>query len=303
MLDLDLIRIDGGTQSRAQLNDEKVAEYAEHYRNEVDMPPVIVFFDGKDWWLADGFHRYWGAKAAGRKTILEKITPGTRRDAKAYSLGANHDHGIPRTNADKRNAVTEALKDEEWGGWTDVAIAKLCRVSANFVGDMRRIINPIDDGPVKRTVERGGKTYTMSTGNIGGKVVGQQSAAQTGPADVQPTPTPGPAAPPAAPTVPAVPAADPKTARIAELEDQVATLTAELIAAREEARHLEEILGGDDKMAAALSEAKKSRDLARGYKARIDSMTTQIAELKRSAASWKSRAEKAEKAEKAEAAA
>lgn len=81
MLDLDLIRIDGGTQSRVELNQETVAEYCEAYKAGANMPPVIVFYDGTDRWLADGFHRYFGAKAAGLTQIYENITPGTLRDA------------------------------------------------------------------------------------------------------------------------------------------------------------------------------------------------------------------------------
>lgn len=100
----------------------------------------------------------------------------------------------------------------------------------------------------------------------------------------RPTKTPAPAA--ASPA----PAAAPDAARTAQLEDQVATLLDQLVEAREDIASMAKILDANDKVAEALSEAKKARDLARGYKARIDSMTTQIAELKRSAASWEKKA-------------
>lgn len=165
MIDLHLIRTDGLTQSRAKLNEDVVAEYAELYRAGVQFPPVIVFYDGKDRWLADGFHRYFGAKAAGLTSIHENITPGTRREAVLHSLGANGTHGLPRTNADKRNAVTTMIEDEEWTGWSNVAIAKACAVSEGFVRSLR--INEVTS-PAERTyTTKHGTTATMQTANIG----------------------------------------------------------------------------------------------------------------------------------------
>lgn len=137
MLDLKLIRTDGGTQSRVKLDEGMVAEYAEAYKAGASFPAVTVFFDGSDRWLADGFHRYFGAKAAGKKTILENVIPGTLRDAKLFSYGANGKHGQRPTNADKRKAVEEMLADAEWGQWSDRKIAEACGVSVSFVGAVR----------------------------------------------------------------------------------------------------------------------------------------------------------------------
>lgn len=55
------IRIDGGTQSRAELNNTTVDEYTEAMLEGDTFPPIVVFFDGSSYWLADGFHRYFGA--------------------------------------------------------------------------------------------------------------------------------------------------------------------------------------------------------------------------------------------------
>lgn len=166
MLELSSIRIDGGTQSRAEQNQSVVTEYADAYKNGAQMPPVVVFYDGSEYWLADGFHRYLAAKQADKKAISEEVIPGTRRDAVLYSLGANARHGLRRSNADKRRAVETMLSDAEWSEWSDVAIAKAAGVSSNFVGDVRRIINPINDNHTK-TVKRNGKTYQQNTASIG----------------------------------------------------------------------------------------------------------------------------------------
>jgi len=138
MIEISLIRTDGETQSRSKLSDETVAEYKEAYENGATFPPVILFFDGSDRWLADGFHRVWAAKAAGKTLIHENIIPGTRRDAILYSLKANSQHGLKRTNADKRCSVQKMLDDEEWNEWSDRKIADACGVSTPFVSAIRR---------------------------------------------------------------------------------------------------------------------------------------------------------------------
>jgi hypothetical protein len=64
-LQLDCIRLDGDTQPRAELDPEVRRAYEDCYRAGVAMPPVIVFFDGKDYWLVDGFHRWFAARSQG----------------------------------------------------------------------------------------------------------------------------------------------------------------------------------------------------------------------------------------------
>jgi len=136
MLEISKIRIDGETQSRIALNEEVVAEYAQAMLEGVEFPAIIVFYDGSNYWLADGFHRYFAAKKAGKTSILESINTGTVDDAKLYSSGANSNHGLRRTNADKRHAVEMAsrLRSE----WSDRQIAKHCGVSVSLVGAVRR---------------------------------------------------------------------------------------------------------------------------------------------------------------------
>lgn len=169
MLDLHLIRIDGGTQSRAKLNNDVVAEYVEAYKAGAKFPAVTVFYDGKDRWLADGFHRYHAAKQAGKKTIFENIIPGTLRDAKFHSWKANQEHGQRRTNDDKRNIVLEVLADEEAGKWSDNHIAKEFGFAQSFVSKLRLSLNSeISEKPTERTyTTKQGTTATMQTSGIG----------------------------------------------------------------------------------------------------------------------------------------
>jgi hypothetical protein len=196
MLELTKIKIDG-TQSRAAVNEQTVTDYCEAINNGVTFPPVIVFKDGNDYWLADGFHRFLAHSRAGKTGIYEEIRIGTKRDAILYSAGANHEHGLRRTNADKRSAVMLVLSDADWSGWSNEKIAKQCHVSANFVGDCRKSIsNPIRDRSMDiptlagnepltsqentvRTFERNGKTYQQNTANIGRKPEPAQETGRT----------------------------------------------------------------------------------------------------------------------------
>ncbi len=62
------------------------AEYAEAYRAGAQFPPVIVFYDGEHYWLADGYHRVEAARLAGRTEIYEDITPGSKRTAASITV-------------------------------------------------------------------------------------------------------------------------------------------------------------------------------------------------------------------------
>lgn len=159
---------------RAGLNQETVTEYADTMRRSNSyepFPPIVVYFDGTDYWLGDGFHRYTAAfQAFGHScTIPADVRTGTRRDAILHAAGANADHGQRRTNADKRRAVETLLRDEEWGKWPQAQIAKACGVTREYVSRVFGEIRPSCDRSqdAERIVERNGQTYTMQTGNIG----------------------------------------------------------------------------------------------------------------------------------------
>lgn len=137
-LDINTVRIDGGTQSRKQVYDETVASYTEHLLEGGKMPEVVVFNDGKHIWLADGFHRYHAHKRAGFKTIDCDERIGTKRDAFIFSRGANAEHGLPRTTEEKRLVVVSVLEDIEFCDLSNREIAKMCRVSDMTVGRIKK---------------------------------------------------------------------------------------------------------------------------------------------------------------------
>ena len=136
-LNLSAIRIDGGTQSRSHILQDAVDNYAAAMADGAEFPPVVAFFDGKEYWLADGFHRYHATRKNKRASIVANIRNGTVRDAILYSFGANGMHGMQMTAEDKRRVVLEMLNDFEWSTWSDREIARTCHVSYPFVAKMR----------------------------------------------------------------------------------------------------------------------------------------------------------------------
>ena len=228
MLELDQIRIDGGTQSRVELNQETVAEYAQAFTAGATFPPVVAFFDGANYWLADGFHRYFGARDAGESAIDAEIRTGTQRDAVLYSWGANDKHGLPRSNADKRNIVTAILKDEQGRQWSVNKIAKDFGFSHPFVGNVRRSLETVSsEKSAERTyTTKHGTTAVMNTTNVGKKTKAEKAKP---PFETEPSSDSQADAP--AEVEPEI-EAPPEYTELDAAHDQISELQAELVVAR-----------------------------------------------------------------------
>ena len=183
MIDIDQIRTDGGTQSRAAICQATVEEYAEAMADpDRVFPPVTVYFDGRNYWLADGFHRLEAWRQIGRAEIPAEVRQGNVRAAILHSVKANSAHGLRRSNADKRRAVTTLLEDGEWSQWSNREIARRCAVSDVFVAAVRADLsaNGLQMEQVRK-VERGGVVYQQNTANIGAgsKADQEESGPQT----------------------------------------------------------------------------------------------------------------------------
>ena len=183
------IRTDGGTQARAELHAATIVEYAEAMQAGAQFPPVIVYYDGTDYWLADGFHRTEAARRSGT-TLTADIRPGTRRDAVLWAVGANDAHGLRRTRADIQRAIETLLRDSEWGQWSDREIARQVHCHHNTVAAARDRLSGEISQIEARTVERRGSRYTQQP---------RQPKPTPAPAAATPAPaaaTPAPAEPP-----------------------------------------------------------------------------------------------------------
>jgi len=118
------IRLDGATQPRAALNASAIEDYASAMRAGVKFPPVTVYYDGENYWLADGFHRVKAASAAGLDAIECEVCQGTREDAQWCSFSANKANGLHRTTNDKQRAVKSALLHANGISLSDGEIAR-----------------------------------------------------------------------------------------------------------------------------------------------------------------------------------
>lgn len=176
-IQLSAIRIDGGTQSREALNQATVAEYAEAMTEGATFPPVTLFFDGSNHWLADGFHRYFAAKQVGFTDMPAEVRDGTQLDAQWASYTVNKDHGLRRSNADKRKAVMGALAHPYGKAKSDNQIAKELGVHHSTVGDIRRsLADSASDKPAERTyTTKHGTTAVMNTTNVGKKTKAEKA--------------------------------------------------------------------------------------------------------------------------------
>ncbi len=150
---------------RSEIDTDHLEKFKEDLRRGDVFPPVQAVYDGKDYWLYDGNHRVEAELENGNTTILVDIIEGTFRDAALLSLGANADHGVGRSNQDKRNAVTKCLLDEEWGQWSAGMIADICRVSQVFVSKLRKELT--QNGFELPSATRGKDGKFRNTENIG----------------------------------------------------------------------------------------------------------------------------------------
>jgi hypothetical protein len=166
---LGQLRTDGDINCREQLCGKTIETYRTMYVADGPqaMDALEAYFDGEWYWVWDGSHRKEAAQLARLEVLPVKAKHGTLRDAQLAATGANPKHGLPRSNATKRNAVLRLLRDEEWGKWGSREIARQAHVSHTFVDKLRTSGNgcQIDDG--RRTVLRGGTQYEIDTSRIG----------------------------------------------------------------------------------------------------------------------------------------
>lgn len=160
---LSKIRLDGGTQPRKELDETLVQHYTEEILEGQEFPPIDLHFDGKHYWLSDGFHRWHAHKRAAHKEIASIVIKGTKRDAFIASLKANSHHGKQRSPEERRYVVQLALEDIELGELSDAQVAQICQVSKMTVGRVRKALG------LKRETTIGKDGKRRDTSNIGRK--------------------------------------------------------------------------------------------------------------------------------------
>lgn len=162
------LTIDPALQIRERLNQEIVDDYAELWSAGTIFPPISVINTRKELLVVDGFHRVKAAQKIGILDIPAVLTDGSRRDAILIAVGANQNHGLYRSIADKRKAVKTLLDDIEWSEWSDREIAKHCGVGRTFVGNLRASLSAADsEKPKNRSfISKHGTKSSMNVENL-----------------------------------------------------------------------------------------------------------------------------------------
>ena len=180
-LELKAIRLDGDTQCRKSIDPKWVQEYAENMKGGQKYPNPVVFFDGKSYWLADGFHRLSAHKSNGALEIEVDVKEGTVREARLYAIRENNRHGKNMSPEEKRDNIVKILKDDEWGQWSNVKIAEIIGSSHVTVSRVRNSLEeeateaeegsetPEEGQDEKKVtyVNKHGQKAKMKTQNIG----------------------------------------------------------------------------------------------------------------------------------------
>lgn len=122
-----------GTQSRKQIDSKTVADIRSDIRDSNPIEPIIVFFDGKDHWVGDGYHRLEAHVKEKRDLINGEVRPGSKDVALRFNIESNASADQTRwSSADKRNAVTMLLESHGSGDVTRKMaqeIGSICRAS------------------------------------------------------------------------------------------------------------------------------------------------------------------------------
>lgn len=179
VMNIGALVLDAKLQSRIEIDETTVSDYADNIKAGDEFPPVLTYFDGVHYYLTDGYHRYHAHKRAEKVSILCTVVNGTFRDAVLHATGVNSKHGMRRTHADKRKAVMTLLDDFEWSDWSNAEIARQCGVSPTFVANLRDSGGPAE---VK---------YKTAGGNVATKVKAPGRAAKE-PELKEPAPQPEP---------------------------------------------------------------------------------------------------------------
>jgi len=136
-VNLNDIRIDGGTQNRKVIDQSRVYNMVEMMKEGDEFTPIDTNFDGVTYWLVDGFHRYHAYKLLGIKEVTIRYVPGTQAEAVIRSYGVNANHGLPRSFEEKQEIVQKALANPDLAGASVYEIAKICRMSQPFVAGVK----------------------------------------------------------------------------------------------------------------------------------------------------------------------
>jgi hypothetical protein len=265
------IRIDGGTQARAKINEAVVAEYMERMAEGDIFPPAVVFYDGAEMWMAGGFHRYHATVGMGASTLSCDVREGTLKDAQLWAAMDNQGHGLPRTNADKRKAAACMLALQPALGNRE--IARKLGVSHAMVAAVR---DPEFAAQRDKTREQSQQRIAAAAQSDDDGVVPGTTAP-----DVL---VPGTTAPPTN-----------EPARVAELKAHAAQLEKSLRETLRDNDAMGAVFDANDSLAVAMAENKKLRAQVSVLTERVNGLLNEKSAAVRQATSTQRKLDKAER--------
>jgi hypothetical protein len=157
------IRRDGGTQPRAELDESHIEDLVFALTQGAAFEAILLYFDGINYWLTDGFHRLAATIRRGIDKIKAEVRQGTQQDAQWHSFTVNQHQSLKRSNADKQRAIIGALKHPYGHLKSNKEIARHCGVSETSIKGWRQKLeesNEIEKSDVKE-VTRNGVTYPL----------------------------------------------------------------------------------------------------------------------------------------------
>lgn len=141
-------------QCRADLNLEKIDEYAERMSEGVKFPEIVLFDDGHhNYYIGDGWHRFEAMKQLSMLDCVADVQHGGRIAALKHALSANATHGLARRNIDKRRAVEIALR--EFPDLSSRAIAEMAAVNHVTVQKVKEALVNLTNAPATVTTTDG----------------------------------------------------------------------------------------------------------------------------------------------------
>lgn len=159
---LSQITLDPKLMMRVSLNKDIIDEYAQAMLDGDKFPPVIIFNDGDNNYLVEGFKRYYANKKNGLEIIDADVRMGTYDDAFDYALTvANRIHGERYTHEDKRYQLNMAFEMPRYIGKSDRELGRILKVSHTFVSNARKAIGKQPD--VIETTRKGKPVTVKST--------------------------------------------------------------------------------------------------------------------------------------------
>ena len=153
LIKLTDIRCDSGTQCRSGVSEETVSDYADRMQSGDTFPPVVLFSDGNEYHMADGFHRCLAANRNGADELSAVIHQGTAQDALWYGLGSNRVNGLRLSPGDKRRAVELAV--DRFPNKSQQEIADHVGCSQQYVGKVKGDVTPSCNVPPTRKDSKG----------------------------------------------------------------------------------------------------------------------------------------------------